>query len=295
MTSGRETLAIAIDGGGTRCRIAACTAGEPLVVEAGSVNVSTDFAGALAELRRGLDEAVSKLGSTLEDLSRVPAYIGVAGMTGARIADRMAAELPFVHVKIEDDRPSALRGALGERDGIVVHCGTGSFAGAQCGGAMRLVGGWGPRLGDEASAQWVGRRALSRSLDTIDEKLAATALTEMMLEKFGEPSDIVAFAGGASPADLGALAVQVTRHAADGDEIARAILREAVEYIVATSRSLGWAPGLPICLTGGIGPHYREYLPADLQAEVAEAQGAPLQGAMSLAEDFRREVEDERR
>ncbi|MDJ1018269.1 MAG: BadF/BadG/BcrA/BcrD ATPase family protein [Paracoccaceae bacterium] len=295
MTEMRGTSILAIDGGGTRCRIALTTNGDPIVVQAGSVNVSTDFATATAELRRGLEEVARRAGKAFEDLTLVPAYVGLAGITGPDIADRLAADLPMRHAKIEDDRPAALRGALGDQDGIVAHCGTGSFIAARIGGRMRLAGGWGPVLGDEASAQWVGRRALSRTLDTVDGFLAENDLSRNLLDRFGGAPAIVAFAGKASPAELGALAVEVTQNAAQGDAIACCILQSAADYIATMSRNLGWTAGLSICLTGGIGPYYKNYLPEEMQAAVTPALGEPLIGAIALAEEFRKEITHERR
>ena len=295
MTQLHDTSILAIDGGGTRCRIALTAGGETLAVQAGSVNVSTDFAAAVAELRRGLEDVARKVGKTIEELAHVPAYFGLAGITGPDIADRLAAVLPMRHVRIEDDRPAALRGALGDQDGIVAHCGTGSFAAARIGGRIRLAGGWGPVLGDEASAQWVGRRALSRMLDTVDGFLAETDLSRGLLDKFGGAPAVVAFAGTASPAELGALAVAVTENAAKGDAIASDILQDAADYIAATSRNLGWTTGLPLCLTGGIGPHFEAYLPEEMRAAVTPALGEPLTGAIALAGEFRKEIAHERR
>lgn len=295
MTRLHDTSILAIDGGGTRCRIALTTEGEPLVVQAGSANVSTDFEAATAELLRGLGEVAGRVGVSPEKLARVPAYIGLAGVTGPDIADRLAVALPMHHIRIEDDRPSAVRGALGDEDGIVAHCGTGSFAASRVDGKIRLAGGWGPVLGDEASAQWVGRRALSRALDTVDGFLTETDLSRGLLDAFGGAPAVVAFAGAASPAELGALAVEVTQNAAKGDAIANGILREAADYIAATSRNLGWTMGLPICLTGGIGPHYKRYLPEEMRAAVTPALGEPLSGAIALAEELRKEIAHERR
>ena len=259
------------------------------------MNVSTDFAAAGAELRRGLEEVARRAGKTVEELAHVPAYVGLAGITGPDIADRLAAALPMRHARIEDDRPAALRGALGDQDGIVAHCGTGSFAAARIGGRISLAGGWGPVLGDEASAQWVGRRALSRTLDTVDGFVAETDLSRSLLEKFGGAPAVVAFAGTASPAELGALAVAVTENAAKGDAIASDILQDAADYIAATSRNLGWTTCLPLCLTGGIGPHFEAYLPEEMRAAVTPALGEPLTGAIALAVEFRKEIAHERR
>jgi glucosamine kinase len=295
MTQVNDTTTLAIDGGGTRCRIALTRGAESLVVQGGSVNVSTDFSGATDELLRGLEEIAARAGISLKELKGVPVYLGLAGITGREIAGRLAAALPFDHMKIEDDRPSALRGALGDKNGVVLHCGTGSFAAARLAGKMRLAGGWGPVLGDEASALWVGSRALSCTLDTFDGFTDPTDLSRGLLEKFGGAPAIVTFAGTASPAELGALAVDVTRAAASGDAIARRILQDAADHIATTSRNLGWTKGLPICLTGGIGAHYKDYLPDDMRADVTPALGEPLAGAIALAEAFRKEIAHERR
>ncbi|MCH2095483.1 MAG: ATPase [Rhodobacteraceae bacterium] len=290
MTRTFDAFSLAVDGGGTRCRIALVGGEMPLVAGAGSVNVSTDFAGATAELLRGFQDLAMQAGGTLDDLSPVPAYIGLAGVTGPELAERLAEGLPLVHVRIEDDRLAALRGALGRSDGVVAHCGTGSFVASRRAGQVRLAGGWGPVLGDEASAQWVGRQALARTLDAVDGFLVETELSRGLLSKFGSAAEIVAFAGAASPADLGALAVMVTDNAAAGDGIAVAILQNAAEDVVTACKRLGWTSGMPICLTGGIGPFYRPYLPADMQQDVMPPKGEPLAGAIALAEEFRKEI-----
>ena len=106
---------------------------------------------------------------------------------------------------------------------------------------------------------------------------------------------IVAFAGGASPAELGALAVGVTQNAAKGDQIACRILQDAADFVAAISRNLGWNTGLSICLTGGIGPHYKDYLPDEMRDAVAPALGEPLNGAIALAEEYREEIAHGRR
>ena len=125
----------------------------------------------------------------------------------------MAQALPLDHARIEDDRRSALVGALGSRDGAIAHCGTGSFLGANTNGKMRFAGGWGPVLGDEASAQWVGRKSLAATLNALDGLALRTPLVDEMLNHFGSSEAIVAFAAKASPADFGLLAQRTTKAA----------------------------------------------------------------------------------
>lgn len=287
MVSFRQSAVIAIDGGGTYCRVALSIAARaPLVVETGPANVSSDFDKALREVSTGLDRLAHMANLSPDDLSEIPAFIGLAGVTGPAIAERLAASLPFKHVRIEDDRPASLRGSLGGEDGFVAHCGTGSFLAAQINGKPRLAGGWGPVLDDEASAQWVGRMALTLTLKALDGRVPPSRLTEELLQQYGSSAAIVKFAGETSPADLGRLAPLVTRRAETGDPTACRILMHAAADLSKSLRALGWHPGLGICLTGGIAPYYSTYLPSDMQTALRAPAGDPLSGAIALAWDL---------
>lgn len=292
MRRGGDIAVIAVDGGGTRCRIALWDGKALTSVETGPANASTDADRAIREVLEGLKGLSGASGRTVDDLIRLPAFVGLAGVVDDDIADRLRQALPFEHVRIADDRPAAVRGVLGHADGVLGHCGTGSFHAAQIGGEIRLSGGWGSKLGDEASAQWVGRSALSLALRSSDGRRASSELTRHLLSEFDGPSGIVGFAADASPQDFGSLAPLVTRCAAEGDETARQIMMSGANDIADGLRALGWNAGMPIFLTGGIGPHYAPFLPNDMQADITEGQGEPLDGALSLARDFAEELRD---
>ncbi|MDA7429714.1 ATPase [Primorskyibacter aestuariivivens] len=285
---------MAVDGGGTRCRVAARVGGETVSVETGSANASTDFNAAIHEVTRGLEQLAARISCPVGALVKVPAFVGLAGVTGEAVADRLRAELPFQHVRIADDRVAAVRGALGPHDGVVAHCGTGSFYAAQIGGAIRLAGGWGPVLGDEASAQWVGRTALQLTLEATDGRRDASPLTMQLLAKFDGADGIIRFAGKARPPEFGAIAPLVTHHAAQGDAISCHIMREGADKITHALDCLGWHPGLAVCLTGGIGPHFRSFLSEVLRSSVADRIGEPIDGAIALALEFAQELANER-
>jgi glucosamine kinase len=263
-------------------------------VEAGSANVSTDFEAAIRQIRSGLSLLCEDIGVPMQALCTVPAYAGLAGVTGEKMAERVAEALPSQSIRVEDDRPSALRGALGGRNGFVAHCGTGSFIAAQLSDGTRLAGGWGAVLGDPSSAQWVGRQSLSRTLDVVDGLVRASDLSNVLLDRLKGTAGIVAFAATASPAELGGLAPAVSKEAANGDVMALSIMQEAADILAETMRKMGWKEGLPICLTGGIGPFYTDYMPDDMRACLTQKQGEPLAGALMLAEDFGKEIADGR-
>ena len=290
MTLSRRSGILAIDGGGTRCRLA-YSDGESLVsVESGSANVSTDFDGAVSAIEAGLHLLAERLSKPVSHLVSYPVFAGLAGVTGPSIAARLRSALPFKTVKIDDDRPSAVRGALGKNDGVLAHAGTGSFYAAQLGGNLRLSGGWGPILGDEASAQWVGRAALREALESADGRQPSSPLSEHLMSKFDGTAGIVSFAGKARPTDFGNLAVLVTDYAERGDVLAHRVMQQGADEIARSLTALGWTLSQAICVTGGIGPNYVTYLPEGMQDCVVEPAGTPLDGAISLAHDFAREV-----
>ncbi len=289
MTESQNSAVMAVDGGGTRCRVACEVGGVVHSVETGAANVSTDFNGALAQIRAGYDGLSRKLGVNVREMREWPAFVGLAGVTDTQIARRLKDSLGLARARIEDDRPAALRGALGGQDGLIAHCGTGSFMAVQAEGKMRFAGGWGPVLGDEASAQWVGRRALSEALCAYDGTQAETALTQKLLAELHGTAGMVRFAGTATPAQFGALAPQVTSSAALGDVVAVQILRAGAAYISETATRLGWQSGQVICLTGGIAAHYADYLPADMQSAIRLPLGEPLTGALALAKEIQHE------
>jgi len=280
---------IAVDGGGTRCRMALATSAGTQIVEVGTANISTDFDAAVTEITLGLKRLAKEAGVNDDQLNGLPAYLGIAGTTGPALAGKLAQALPLDHAMIEDDRPSALVGALGSREGAIAHCGTGSFLGANTNGTMRFAGGWGPVLGDEASAQWAGRKSLAATLNALDGLAPCTPLVDEMLDHIGSSEAIVAFAAKASPADFGLLAQRTTKAAKDGDSLAISILSEAADHITWALPKLGWTPGMVLCLTGGIGPIYGHYLPGALQSSLADPAGTPLDGAITLARKFCRD------
>ncbi|KPA20710.1 Glucosamine kinase GspK [Shimia sp. SK013] len=294
MRNDHETPVLAIDGGGTRCRIALRTSSGDVVAETGPANVSSDFTAAIAEIETGLEAVRLRSKLSLAAFRQLPAYAGFAGVTGKEIANRVAAKLPFDRVRVEDDRRAALRGAVGARDGFVAHCGTGSFVAAQIGGQTVLAGGWGPVLGDPSSAQWVGRQSLGRTLNVADGLAENTPLAEALMNRFRNTAGIVAFAARATPADFGSLAPDVTRYANARDSMATGIMHDAAFGIATTLRGLGWRVGLPICLTGGIGPLYAGYMPEEMMVDLTKPLGEPLSGGLSLAQDFSKEIADER-
>ena len=290
MTRERDSMVLAVDGGGTRCRLALDWGEDRVLVEVGPANVSSDFEAAITEITEGLTKLASDSNLGLETLFNLPAHLALAGVTGRDLARKVAYGLPLAQIDVHDDRLAALQGAHGTSDGAIAHCGTGSFFALRLDGHVRLSGGWGPRLGDEASAQWIGMRALARSLDASDNLVPDTPLTRALRAAFDTPAAIVSFAASATPAQIGEFAQSVTEHAKHGDATALEILKSGADEITTRLRAMGWTPDLPLCLTGGIGQLYQTHLPVDVASAVVTPAGKPIDGAVALARQFGKEL-----
>ncbi|NNE78729.1 MAG: ATPase [Silicimonas sp.] len=290
MTQLAETSILAIDGGGTRCRIALVGDQNHVQIEAGSANVSTDFSGAVAMITKGLGALAAKAGTTADALYKVPTYMSLAGIKGPALPAKLETVLPFAHLRAEEDRVAAVRGALGDSPGAVIHCGTGSFFANQTPQQSRFAGGWGPVLGDVGSAMWMGRSALSATLDAEDGLRAQSPMSQAMLDRFGDASGIVAFAATATPADFGALAPAIMPFAKSSDTIVLDLMADLATTFATTLDQLGWTGDTPVALTGGIAPSYAPYLPDHIKDRLADPLGTPMDGAIALARQFAAEV-----
>ncbi|MHA6325942.1 glucosamine kinase nucleotide-binding domain-containing protein [Roseivivax sp. CAU 1753] len=283
MTSGDEdTPVIGVDGGGSHCRLALRVGAEVIEVHTESCNLSTNFSSGISELKRGIDALSQASGRAV--LS-IPAYFALAGVVSDEIAARAEAALPMRNLRVREDRLAAIRGALGAADGVVLHAGTGSFVGIQQRGATRFAGGWGARLGDEGSGFWLGREVLRLRLAVAEGRAEPGALTRWIDAEIGAAAEVIHFAGTSSVREVAALARRVVE-CAPHDPAAVRMLVNCAAYLSDIAWDIGMTPGMPVCLTGGLGPHLAPYLAAGIQANLHRPKGTPLEGALSLAEEL---------
>ena len=142
---------LGIDGGGSGCRAAVCDAEGRMLGRgaAASANIWSDPDGALGNILAAAGAAAAEAGAA--DLGGLVAVLGLAGANVPAAVARLQGRLPFRRLRIEPDMVVALKGALGEADGITAALGTGSVYAVQRAGAVRMIGGWGFLLGDQGS------------------------------------------------------------------------------------------------------------------------------------------------
>ncbi|MFG6517366.1 BadF/BadG/BcrA/BcrD ATPase family protein [Sulfitobacter sp. 1A13496] len=280
-------LLIAVDGGGTGCRAAIGTQRDGILGRAcgGRANIGNDPGQTLINIRATVESAAASAGLPAAALAGATAFLGLAGMNVVRDPARLRAALPYARIIAEDDRPACVVGALGEAvAGWVLAIGTGTIVAATDGAAFRYVGSWGFHLADQGSGAWLGRGALDLALQCHDGVLPHSDLTRALLADFGaDPEAFVAFSLTAQPGDYAAFAPKVIAAAEAGDHHAQALMREGAAYYIRALKALDFAPGDPLCLLGGIGPHYAPYLPEDHLAGRIVTRGTALDGAFHLA------------
>ncbi|NKX46078.1 BadF/BadG/BcrA/BcrD ATPase family protein [Roseicyclus persicicus] len=270
---------IGIDGGGTGCRVALSVAGGPMTeTRGGPANIVSDPAGAEAAIRLALTEALAARGLGLDALADARICAGLAGARLPGEADRFAIRLPFL-AYVVDDSVTALEGALEGAEGTLASLGTGSFFIRKAGGAVRHIGGWGFRLGDEGSAAWAGRMALSLALQVEDGRLPPDPLAAALVE--ATPPHPVLWAQEARPGDFAQLVRIVFRHVSS--PIAARVQAAVLGALVDGLAEVGHRPGEPLVVTGGLGEMLGPHLPDGLRADLRPPAGRPLDGALRLA------------
>jgi glucosamine kinase len=223
---------LAIDAGGTKTR---CLLADDSQVLGRAVTGSIKLmrvgeAEASARLRAMLEEVSSTAGVSLKDVSRT--CIGLAGLSIDAVREWAGREIGKAvggDLFLAGDEEIALDGAFRGGPGILIIAGTGSnVMGRAADGTMYSAGGWGPAIGDEGSAFWIGQEGVRAGFWAKDRGVPTTLLTEIG-EHWGAKSvgEIVELANARPGPDFPALAPVVTRCADEGDELAIAVLERA--------------------------------------------------------------------
>lgn len=286
MSHASEQLVIAVDGGGSTCRVRLCRAsGAPLAeVKGPSANVTTNFNECRANVLSTAARAYAEAGLDPARMDRDVAFLGLAGANVGDAAKRMQDSLGFHRVRVVSDRDITVHGALGREDGALAQVGTGSFFSVQLGGEIRNVGGWGFQLSDDCSGAYLGRKLLRTAVAAHDGLRDPSPLTTAILARFGgTPDKLITYIQNATPLDYGSFAPELVAAEEAGDAVAQAILADAVSRMVHILDVMDVESAGRLCLMGGVGPAYATRLPERYRAILAEPQGNGLDGAVAMA------------
>ena len=175
--SGDERVMIAVDGGGTKSEFV-------LFTSDGRILKCFKLEGTNAVVY-GLDTVVRTLASGIDaclaeraDVAGI--FIGTAGPRLAEIEKQVSARYPGVPVFLASDAVNALMSA--EADAAVI-AGTGSIVITKNDDGVRIIGGWGYRVGDPGSAYNFGREAVRIAYSHEDGVLCDELVYRLVLER----------------------------------------------------------------------------------------------------------------
>jgi len=254
---------LGVDGGasGTRCVIAHVS-GELLGRGTGGPSnpITAGVEAAADAITGAVDEAIENCSVS----SFGVAYMGIAGAMRPPILEALRNRLSTLDVEkleIVSDAVIALAGATGCRPGVVVIAGTGSIAyGESEDGETARAGGWGWRLGDEGSGNYVGSRALIAAVRSHDGRDPPSILTEKVMKALGltDMSELIdrVYLRGMGVEDVAALATLVGEAAEEGDGEAIRILEDAGAELglaaLTVACKLGFNGNFIVAPTGGV-------------------------------------------
>jgi N-acetylglucosamine kinase-like BadF-type ATPase len=298
---------LGIDGGGTKTR---CVLADETTVLAKAMT------GGCSVIRLGEQKAREALHTAIRQVcaaakmtpDRVSAVcIGVTGAARPEIAAKirsilaeLISESARAKIEVVGDTVIALEAAFGAGPGVVAIAGTGSIVyGRDAAGHTERAGGWGFAVSDEGSGYWIGRRAVSAILNSLDQGME-TALTAMVLRawKLNTIDELVQQANSTPPPDFPRLFPIVLRAADEADGIARDLLADAgtklaelTSTVVRRLAPQASADTLPVATTGSVfrqSPLVRQVfynlLQKDLPGiDVRQDLADPVDGALARA------------
>lgn len=277
---------LGIDGGGTGCRAMLCDErATPLGLgNSGAANIMTNLDGACANILEASQMALLDAGIDVDELSGIPAFLGLAGANSGDAAVRIKEQLPFSNSVVETDARISLEGAIGSADGAAAIIGTGAVYIYRIDGVVRTAGGWGFAVGDLASGAWLGRYLLQEALLSYDGIHAGSPLTRQVLADFeNDPHRVMEYAHTAKPGAFGTYAPSIFEYVRRQDPVALKIAKEAVSEIEDTLASILKDEISPLCMLGGLGPVYTDFLSETFRRRVRPPIADAVAGAAQLA------------
>ena len=298
------TYFLGIDGGGTKTTCAVGDESRLLVTAtAGPSNiVRVGGARARESLHKCVAQACAAAGITPEQISRTCA--GGSGAARPELGEAVRgflAEILSSPIDVVGDMEIALEAAFEEGPGVIVIAGTGSIAyGRDRPGKTVRAGGWGFAIGDEGSAHWIGRSAVSavlRESDRLPDGTGPTVLAQALFRVWGVNSliDLARAANSIPPPDFAALSPAVI---SVSDAVAEQVLTSAgrelalvAEVVIRRLFPNQETDDVPVAMTGGVFRHaalvrqvfYNELRQFDGRARVNPNVVEPVEGALRMA------------
>jgi N-acetylglucosamine kinase len=187
----KDTILIALDGGGTKTRCAVFDKNGKIRAQAESgpsnhLVIGSQFAH--ESLVECVSEVLRQSETTSEQVEAVSVGLAGVDLDGEGLVEAKASllQMGFKNCIVSPDILTAHAGALGGSPGVVAMAGTGSaFFGVTADGRRAKAGAWGPAFGDEGSAFWIGQRVLRAASSAFDGRGPHTLLVRLVCDELG--------------------------------------------------------------------------------------------------------------
>lgn len=296
------SVVLGIDGGGTKTTCAVARDGQLMAsaTTGGSNLVRLREAEVRNSIHSAIRQACAAAGVSPDEIDS--ACVGLAGAGRELVRDvarRILNEVVSCPVEVTTDIAIAHTAAFRDDAGVIVISGTGSIAyGVNEAGEIARAGGWGPVVSDEGSGEWIGRTAIARCLRAIDHGDSPELLNRLLgTLRLADVAELIIWSNAPARASFGQCFPVVALAAAEGDELAIEILRDAgcelAEVSARVIRRL-WLPAHPaeVAVAGGVlrsSRLVRDTFTETVQnmhpeARVRELEQEPVMGAIHRAE-----------
>lgn len=276
---------IGIDGGGTKCKARLEDAQGNVLAEAfaGPANAAGDLDGSIHSILEATDKVIAESGIANLTPQDIHAGIGLAGLNIPEVMTEFKAKsLPFANTNITTDLYIACLGAHQIDDGAIIIIGTGSSGVAIKGEQQFELGGHGFAVGDKASGAWLGKMAVTHTLEALDGIKNRDKFTDEVMGFLGcsTAHQLVTLTLGAKPHFFATLAPLVFSLAKQEEPYAKTLVEDAADYINKLSKQLFMLKPARFSLIGGLTDIITPYLELELRAQIQSPLGSPEQGAI---------------
>jgi len=184
---------IGIDSGGTKCELVISSPDKKIIFQKKYKGIHYSVAGAevYSETVSGfITDAAAKCRLDLKHCQGI--CFGIAGAREKKDRNSLrklfSQKLEVKNIIITSDAMTALFGAFGGDEGIILISGTGSVLYGYTDNKIIRVGGWGRIFADEGSGYWIGKRALNlvtKEYDEMNDRKKPGILSGSLSKNFG--------------------------------------------------------------------------------------------------------------
>lgn len=236
-----DKYVVGIDGGGTKTEVIITGLNGNILKQfkSGAININGE---STVNVEKNLKDIFNKISSDIGELDNCAGVcIGAAGISNPVSAEALKNAVISGGYSgkliIKGDHETALYGAIGKPDGIILIAGTGSICyGRNRQGLEKRTGGFGYLIDDEGSGYAIGRDILTAIVRSIDGRGKPTLLNEMVFSQLNVKSveELIGFiyAKETNKRDIAKLAPNLTIACGKSDPAALEIAQKCSEELL---------------------------------------------------------------